>query len=61
MIDGRVQAKTFLADDACAPPYPTTGTLYGSPAWSSLSCQSFFDLTAGASGDVEGCAMDLPV
>jgi hypothetical protein len=27
-----------------------------SAAWSRLSCQSFFDLIAGASDDVEGCA-----
>jgi hypothetical protein len=57
MLDGRAQAKTFLADSACAPPYPTTGTLYSSAAWSSLSCQSFFDLIAGASDNVKGCAM----
>ena len=30
-----------------------------SAAWSRLSCQSFFDLIAGASDDVEGWAMDL--
>jgi hypothetical protein len=30
-----------------------------SAAWSRLSCQSFFDLIAGASDDVEGCAMGL--
>ena len=60
MIDGRVQAKTFLADGACAPPYPTTGTLYSSAAWSSLSCQSFLPrFDCGASDDVEGWAMDL--